>query len=379
MSTGQREWKYELLRIFAMLLIVMTHFFADDNWTVRTNPEHFRTWAGSAHSSLSFFGQVGVTLFVLISAFFLAKNTSNPLTRLVKLWVQVFLYTMPLYLVFLVLDWVDRLPGKYASSLTPRNALVSFFPITGIAYWFMSAFFVMIAFAPFLNILMDHLSRSQSFILVFLFIWVSLVWHILNPQSTYFTDCGYLISVYIIGAIIRRYPNSFPRIRLYITLIVTACAYCVSMITTHMLSSKNILTESFKYPSNLLTAGPGASPILAVLAGTVIFIWVSQTTTTRNRQSPLVRLVLFLAPSTFGIYLLHENMLIKQVLWDAVFSYPEPAGFGGKVVFTLVVLPLVFVGLMLISLVYSHLLVSPITNRVIRMLKKRRRTGSRVI
>ena len=38
MSSKQRDWRFELLRIFSMLLIVATHYFASDNWAVHTDP-----------------------------------------------------------------------------------------------------------------------------------------------------------------------------------------------------------------------------------------------------------------------------------------------------------------------------------------------------
>lgn len=45
-------------------------------------------------------GQVGVALFMLISAYFLAFSTSNPCTRLVKPWTQVFIYSFGLLVLF---------------------------------------------------------------------------------------------------------------------------------------------------------------------------------------------------------------------------------------------------------------------------------------
>ena len=74
MSSKQRDWRFELLRIFSMLLIVATHYFASDNWAVHTDPARAGSWAASAHDSLIMTGQIGVTLFVLISAYFLSTR-----------------------------------------------------------------------------------------------------------------------------------------------------------------------------------------------------------------------------------------------------------------------------------------------------------------
>lgn len=56
-----RDWRFELLRIIAMFLIVATHFYAADNWSIHTDPNLSRTWASAAHDSLAMFGQIGVS------------------------------------------------------------------------------------------------------------------------------------------------------------------------------------------------------------------------------------------------------------------------------------------------------------------------------
>lgn len=88
-----RDWRFELLRIIAMFLIVATHFYAADNWSIHTDPNLSRTWASAAHDSLAMFGQIGVSFFILISAYFLAFNKKNPVPRLIRLWIQIFIYS----------------------------------------------------------------------------------------------------------------------------------------------------------------------------------------------------------------------------------------------------------------------------------------------
>lgn len=103
MSSKQRDWRFELLRIFSMLLIVATHYFASDNWAVHTDPARAGSWAASAHDSLIMTGQIGVTLFVLISAYFLSTSTHSPIPRMIKLWVQVVVYTAGIYIIYIAI------------------------------------------------------------------------------------------------------------------------------------------------------------------------------------------------------------------------------------------------------------------------------------
>lgn len=126
-----RDWRFELLRLIAMLLIVSNHYFAYDNWDVHTNPDRSASWAASIHDSTMLLGQIGVTIFVLISAYFLANSHSSPTTRLIHLWVEVFIYSSGAYVIFCVVQLISKRPLTPAGSvITWRNGFASFFPVT---------------------------------------------------------------------------------------------------------------------------------------------------------------------------------------------------------------------------------------------------------
>lgn len=82
-------------------------------------------------------GQIGVTLFVLISAYFLSTSTHSPIPRMIKLWVQVVVYTAGIYIIYIAII-VAR--GHKPTFLTIRNTLAAVFPVTMGTYWFISAF-----------------------------------------------------------------------------------------------------------------------------------------------------------------------------------------------------------------------------------------------
>ena len=139
-----RDWRFELLRIIAMFLIVATHFYAADNWSIHTDPNLSRTWASAAHDSLAMFGQIGVSFFILISAYFLAFNKKKPIPRLIRLWIQIFIYSAGIFVIYALLRRTPLIPTNLREEISPNMVLTSFFPITFNAYWFMSAFCVLI-------------------------------------------------------------------------------------------------------------------------------------------------------------------------------------------------------------------------------------------
>lgn len=362
MSSKQRDWRFELLRIFSMLLIVATHYFASDNWAVHTDPARAGSWAASAHDSLIMTGQIGVTLFVLISAYFLSTSTHSPIPRMIKLWVQVVVYTAGIYNIYIAII-VAR--GHKPTFLTIRNTLAAVFPVTMGTYWFISAFFVMMALAPFINVLAEHLTKRNFLLLTGITIWVTFIWRILNPLTLqYFTDIGYFVSLYLIGSVIRRYSELIPTIRFWIVFPVILLCFVLCTVGTHIVrSGAHIITE-LGYPSNLFTAGSGASPIFAVIIGTVIFIWVTQTKPLEH-SSILGRIVLAISPATLGVYLIHENFIVKQYLWSFVFRVPEPPSILSK----MVIAPMEIITLYIVLLAASWGIHSLIINPLLSILK----------
>lgn len=240
--------------------------------------------------------------------------------------------------------------------------LTSFFPITFNAYWFMSAFCVLILLAPFITILFDQLSKRQTLVLISIMFWMTFVWKLLNPTNQYFTDVIYLTTIFMIGSFIRRYISEFPKIKIWHLLITIILGFIVCISCTYFIKSEAFLSE-YGYNANILTAGPGASPIIPVIIATVIFIWIVQR---EQKQAPklLVNFILCVSPATFGVYLIHENFLFKQILWHYIFLIPESSGFL-KIIISIFIIILLYAALMTLSWIILNVLINPLTRKLI--------------
>lgn len=179
-------------------------------------------------------------------------------------------------------------------------------------YWFISAFFVMLALGPFINILADNLSRRNTLIITGIIIWITFIWKILNPLTLqYFTDVNYFISIYMVGLVIRRYPDILPNMSFWKVAIIAITCFSICVIGTHLTRIPSHLIKELGYPSNLFIAGNGASPILSVIIGTAIFICMSQTK--QPKQNLLGKTIIAISPATLGVYLIHENFIVKNI------------------------------------------------------------------
>ncbi|WEV52342.1 acyltransferase [Bifidobacterium sp. ESL0704] len=361
MGNKSRDWRFEVLRMVAMLLIVAAHFFSNDNWRVRTDANGVASWGGAFHTSLYLFGQVGVALFVLISAYFLSTSDSNPVARAVRLWAQVFIYSFGIALISVLCDFTILHKG----SMHDINRLIgAAFPITTEMYWFMSAFLFMILLGPFMNVLIRSLNRKGLALLLALVVLMVFVAPV-GQHLHYFTNVAYLCTVYLIGGFIRRYRQSLPRIRWWHAMLVIVACFAVAVAGTHLIINSPILRDKLALPGNLLTAGEGSTPILAVLAAVALFVCVVQSKKP-TRMTAFTRTVLVLSPATLGIYLIHENFIVKALLWGFVFSRPEPAGVIGKALFAAGAILLLYLVSMLMSLLVHSVIIRPVTRLVDR-------------
>ena len=369
-----RDYRFELLRLIAMLLIVATHFFASDNWAVRTNGNLANTWQSAFHDSLTMFGQVGVALFVLISAFFMATSHASPARRLRRLWIQVFIYSAGALAAYTILLRLNLLPESTIVDLSLGEVVISVMPVIFNAYWFISAFFVMSVLGPFINTLFDHLTRKRTYEFTGIMLALTFLWRLANPRVPYFNDALYLCTLYILGCTIRRYAQSMPKIRAFQVVLVVVGGFALCVAGTYVIKNSAMLL-ALGYPANLITSGPGSTPIPAICAATAVFLHLAQRSTgqsadsspantRKQRKQPggiAARIILALSPATLGIYLIHENFLLKPVLWSMVFTHAEPNGPMAKTLFAVAAIAAIYLMLLVISLVIHHLVVRPIT------------------
>lgn len=333
-----RDWRFELLRIIAMFLIVASHFYSADNWSVHTSLSLVKSWASAAHDSLAMLGQIGVSFFVLISAYFLAFNTKSPFLRVLKLWLQIFIYSVGSLLVYCMLCSTSFMPTDLKGGVSFRAIISSLLPITYNAYWFMSAFCVLTLLTPF-------------------------IWKLANPSNQYFTDVTYLTTIFMIGVFIRRYQPRIPQIRSWQCLLILAIGFFVCIVGTYFIKSNPNISE-YGYNSNILTAGSGASPIISVTIATIIFIHITQGKT-KHITEPIANFILHVSPATFGVYLIHENFLIKPILWHYIFLIPESHGLL-KAIASLTIITVTYATLLIISWIILNAIITPLTKTVIR-------------
>ncbi len=246
------------------------------------------------------FGRPAVGIFVLICGYFSIKSDFK-LPRFVSLIAQVFSYS-----VILLLLAIFILPG--GSSIGRDEILASIFPTAYGTYWFATSYIVLILLSPYINKLLLKLTQKQHKALIVLFI---VIWCILPTfigASYAGSDLAYFVALYVIAAYIRLYPlkaNPSRHFALFGFWAFIVLASIASM--SYLLNYSGVFRKYITYFSDY-TRLPGAMCALE------LFLAMSQT------KPFYSKLINGIASTTFGIYLIHDNFLIRPFLWRTIFN-----------------------------------------------------------
>ncbi len=313
---SKRMANIELLRILAMIFVVTLHYLGKGGvpmgWgTPENNMNTWFAWAIQA------FALVAVNVYVIIGGYFLVES-SFKISRIVKLWCQVFFYSAGVWVVFLMLGQV---PADYANGYWISMFLL---PITSAHYWFASTYIFMCLLAPFMALAARNMTKKQlQTCIAVLLILFSRVWRILLPMSTPIDDRGYgilwFVTLFMIASYIRLHvpANGKWKKPLLLYVISSVCLFLslpvIGVVTQKIGKMEGYYNVFFEYNAPFTIIGAIAlflafrnMNIKSVKAGKVISLF---------------------SGATFGVYLFHEHTLLKwkwNDIWDVQHFYQTP-------------------------------------------------------
>ena len=322
MTQKKREVNLELLRIIAMLMVISLHYLGKGNTMAAgitavspSNPNFINEVLAWTLEALSY---GAVNLYVMISGYFLI-NSNVRTEKIWKLLVQVLFYSIGIFLIFLVMG---KIPGEMRNFY---HYSVMLFPFTSQHYWFASIYMILYLLAPFMAIGLRRTNKKQTFgLVIILLLCFSRVMKYLFPNMVMHDEQGYgiiwMIVVFVIAIYIRRFvPVNIKRRWLYFGIYIGASALTVG--GTFLLAFVYNTTGRLDNFVNYLY-GYNSPTVIAASVGLFLFFRALNI-----RAEGFGKVVLFVAPLTFGIYLLHEHYLLRNLwidLWkvDAVFTTP---------------------------------------------------------
>lgn len=277
-----------------MFMIVLTHILGKgglrDAVDGREDAYFFIVWI------MQIFAYVAVNCYGLISGY-IGLGSESKLSKIALLWLQVLFYTLVITVCF----------NLFGYQLDGNDWLGAFFPVVTSQYWYVTAYFGLLVFKPLLDKGLRFISDKQlGQLVVGIFLVFSLVPALFNNKVLEYSlskgfGMTWLIILYILGAYLRRLDLEKIKTGFLLAL------YLFSSLIT-FLEMNGIGEIWFWYPSPSL-----------VLASLAIFILFAKWKI--SGQGRLGALIAFLAPASFGVYLIHLHPLIeKHLLVDQFIS-----------------------------------------------------------
>jgi peptidoglycan/LPS O-acetylase OafA/YrhL len=371
---AKRNINIEILRIFAMLFILACHMI------IHFDPaaKHFNMeliaqpgWKSAIKFLIVQYGQVGVSIFFMISGFFLVKK-SFKWERVFSTWLQVFLYSASIFILAIFITRFTGIPTIFSDILGTQGEIIhtgvwSFAPFLNGSYWFITAYILVLLFSPFINRIFESFRKQDIQKLIALLSFAS-IWMLFFPSSGFWNNAVYGILCYLIGGYVRHFHKT--KVIHKKSLFVASCIIFIATVLmtafNYMATTQSPITHFFSWNSQVKQG----IQILPIVIATSLF------TTTVN-SNPLQlhtrgsKITLTAAKSTFGVYLIHENIFGFRILWEmASRIVPFQSSYFSFTVIFLIVLLLIFCILTFIAFGIDTVLVGPIRSYLTRKIVK---------
>ena len=309
MQRKDRSSNFELMRIFAMFLIVTYHYALFSNFRFFTTDLTFNRLF---YQSMFLTGKTGVNLFVMLSGYFMIRSKIVRTSKVLQLWGQSFFYIMIIWILF------HKKVNGFSSM--PQDTLAGkiFFLSSGVQ-WFIATYIVMYLLSPYINVMLGALTRSSYRKMLII---TGIFWCLIPTLSwipglivTEFqgSDLMFFLFLYCLGAYLRMYHEENRRRSVFwflcafgIFLICMGIIAAVDIWDAHSMGKAKLLDYLFNYQNH----------VLILLLSLFLFLGFKSLSIKNSRA------INFISSLTFGIYLIHDNWQIRRYLWNNIANGP---------------------------------------------------------
>lgn len=188
MRTSDRNTRFELVRIIAIILIMFQHVIergVTNSWNYYITAPMDINWFISI--LLGIWGQLGVVLFVILTSWFAVDREQTSSKRIILLIIQ----TLSICIILCIVSFLVN-PRAVSLNLIIKELLT---PIEQ-QYWFISTYIVFYFMIPVLKIIINNIStKSLAKFLIVLTIFVPVYNYYTQNIGGYLADFCYIFFV----------------------------------------------------------------------------------------------------------------------------------------------------------------------------------------
>lgn len=327
-TIAPRKSNIELLRILAIIMIIAHHIAVHSNFVFATDVISVnRLWI----QFIQIGGKIGVNIFILISGYFLVTASAIKTSKVIKLWLQIFTYSAGIFLVFTLLG-VQPLEIKSI----PQNIL----PITFSRWWFASVYFVLYLISPYINKLLNSFNKKeyQRFLCLLFFCWCIIPTFLNSNLSS--NQLLWFVFLYALAGYIRLYVD-VTKFKSYKCILIAFIAIALTYLSAVILDILGLKISVF---ANHSTYFYEMQKLPILIAALMLFIGFA------NANIKYVPAINIVSSATFGVYLIHDNDYIRNLLWNTVFQNTSYKNSNILIPYTILQIIIVFVVCTMIEL-----------------------------
>ncbi len=328
--TANRMSGLDLLRCLAMMMVVVLHFLGKGKLLPDLTNEALGS-TGAVAWLLEAFCIVAVNTYMFISGYFLCTS-SFKLSRLLQLWLQIWVFSMGFGLLGALTGIVQETPVDIHYYLT------LLFPISMGHYWFMSAYVYLYLLLPIVCVAVKQMNKKQMQwaigMLLFAYSVIKSVLPLRMELDAQGYDVVWYLCVFLVAAYIRRFgmPILEKKSRGLLLYVISAVLIFVGLLGLRFIY---LQTGSFQRMLKMTLEYNHLLPLLSSLGLFMVFknIRVSE---------KVAGIVKRLGGYSLGVYLLHENIGLRYT-WQNWLGADKISSVGGLLLSTVVAVIVVFV------------------------------------
>lgn len=299
MRHKSRNSNIELLRIISMFLIVLHHFSIHGIFNSNIVVNNLTVNKVIAEL-LVMGGKVGVDLFILITGYFLIESNLR-ISKLFYLEAQVLTYSVGILIA------LGMLRNIHYSFLI---VIKSIFPVITNSYWFITSYVIIYVMSPVINKTIKSLNKKANIEILAILVFLSFFMPTFFSLKVGVSNIGIFLTLYYIGALIRINFQQINAKQTGIKLFLSSLILSIAGFAT--LNIVGVLFDVKLFLNKIMHFFSDSSIFILGIAIGMFLIFL-------NKKEFSNKYINFIASLSFGVYLIHDNFLMRPILWNNIF------------------------------------------------------------
>ena len=288
-NINNKDSNFELLRVVSMIFIISLHYVAHSVIILDIDDLGFNYYL------MQFFrvsGPIFLNLFVMLTGYYMI-NKKIKIKKIIKIYLQVLFYSLSIYLIF-----------NY-KKINIKELFFVLFPIGSERYWFASTYIGLYVLIPFINKMVTQLNKEQYKILLIILTFFTVIEKNIFHSNKFFINDAFsviwFIYLYLVSGYIRMYFNKNKNKIFYMVIILIFMMISITIRTISLIYVEKMGDRFVEYNS------------VFIIVPTILMFLVFKEI--QIKSVFLTKIITLIAPYMFGIYLIHDNKIIRNLLW----------------------------------------------------------------